>query len=148
MTTTRHTLLAATLALLLCAPMALAMPLEMPLQGVLRDNAGAPVAEGEFEMTFRLYPSAEAETASWTEVRQVVVQGGQFRLNLGVDTALDPSLFALSGTLWLGVTVEAEPELPRRPMGTTPFAFQAAESRQVSGVRVQRFKVHGSEFRC
>ncbi|MDP6944281.1 MAG: hypothetical protein QF464_09035, partial [Myxococcota bacterium] len=116
------------LAALLLAPTAVAMPLEMPLQGVLRDNAGAPVAADTFEMTFNLYESADAADALWTETRDVTVQGGQFRLNLGTDTPLDPSLFAASGALWLGVTVETDPELPRRPMGTTPYAFQSASA--------------------
>ncbi|MDP6947112.1 MAG: hypothetical protein QF464_23380, partial [Myxococcota bacterium] len=57
---------------------------------------------------------------------------GQFRLNLGAVAPLDPWLFAASGGLWLGVTVETEPELPRRPMGTTPYAFQSASASGLS----------------
>jgi hypothetical protein len=115
-------------ASLLTASLAFALPLEMPLQGVLRDNAGAPVAAGTFEMTFAIYADAESDEALWTEVRQVTAQGGQFRVNLGVESPLDPSIFAASGALWLGVSVEGEPELPRRPMGTTPYAFQATSA--------------------
>jgi len=108
------------------------MPLEMPLQGVLRDNAGAPVAQGEFPMTFAIYAAADAADALWTETLGVTVQGGQFRLNLGTITPLSPTLFAASGALWLGITVESEPELPRRPMGTTPYAFQSASASGLS----------------
>ena len=115
-------------ASLLTSSLAFALPLEMPLQGVLRDNAGAPVAEGTFEMTFAIYADAESDEALWTEVRQVTAQGGQFRINLGAESPLDPSIFAASGALWLGVSVEGEPELPRRPMGTTPYAFQATSA--------------------
>ncbi|MGB0590305.1 MAG: hypothetical protein ACPGU1_11545 [Myxococcota bacterium] len=124
----KHTLL----PLLLCGVIApfvsAAVPLQMPLQGVLRDNAGAPVVEGEFEMTFSIYAEAESEESVWTETRMVTAQGGQFRLNLGTETPLSASIFAASGALWLGVTVEGEPELPRRPMGTTPYAFQATSA--------------------
>jgi len=117
-----------TLAALLVAPAALAMPMEMPIQGVLRDNAGTPVAQGEFPMTFAIYETADAADPLWTESLGVTVAGGQFRLNLGTITPLEPLLFAASGALWLGITVESEPELPRRPMGTTPYAFQSASA--------------------
>ena len=88
----KHTLL----PLLLCGVIApfvsAAVPLQMPLQGVLRDNAGAPVVEGEFEMTFSIYADAESEESVWTETRMVTAQGGQFRLNLGTETPLSASM--------------------------------------------------------
>jgi hypothetical protein len=124
----RSLLFTCCVAVLLLGDVALAVPLEMPLQGVLRDNAGQPVVEGSYEMTFAIYTDAEAEEALWTEVRQVTAQGGHFRLNLGVETPLAPSLFLTSSALWIGVSVETDPELPRRPMGTTPFAFQSASA--------------------
>ena len=44
-----------------------AVPLQLPVQGVLRDNAGVPVAEDVFGMTFALYDSPDAAEAVWTE---------------------------------------------------------------------------------
>ena len=128
--TLKYTLLTVLMLGVITPLVSAAVPLQMPLQGVLRDNAGAPVVEGEFEMTFSIYADAEAaiEDAVWTETRMVTAQGGQFRLNLGTETPLSASIFAASGALWLGVTVEGEPELPRRPMGTTPYAFQATSA--------------------
>ena len=95
--------------LALPSPTAAAVPLQVPLQGALRDNAGAPVSEGTFEMTFTLYRDAEGTDAAWSETRTVDVQGGLFRAMLGDDTPVDPALFSGSGALWLGLIVEAEP---------------------------------------
>ena len=71
--------------LALPSPTAAAVPLQVPLQGALRDNAGAPVSEGTFEMTFTLYRDAEGTDAAWSETRTVDVQGGLFRAMLGDD---------------------------------------------------------------
>ena len=37
------------------------VPLEIPLQGVVRDNAGQPVHAGSFQATFSLYGSPEGD---------------------------------------------------------------------------------------
>ena len=105
---------------------ALAVPVHVPLQGVLRDNAGAPVSQGEFELTFTLYSDEGGETSVWTETRLVTVSGGIFRLSLGEVEALAPATVAASAGLWLGVQVETDPELPLRPLGSTPYAMVAS----------------------
>jgi hypothetical protein len=117
------------LALGLAAPVAsAAVPMQIPLQGALRDNAGAPVSTGTFEMTFTLYRDAEGTDEAWTTTRTVTVQGGLFRAMLGEETPVDPQLFGAEGGLWLGVTVEQEPELPLRPLASTPYALAAGEA--------------------
>ena len=40
---------------LLLTGVAHAVPLNLPLQGVIRDNAGVPVVEDVFQVTFSLY---------------------------------------------------------------------------------------------
>ena len=137
-----------TLGLSLVTTIAVAAPpAQIPLQGLLRDNAGAPVSEGAFEMTFSLYESADALDPVWTETRGaadgasclddaegcVAVKGGQFRIQLGAVSPLNSALFSTSaGGLWLGVSVEGEPELPRRPLGSTPYAMVAGDATGLS----------------
>ncbi|MDP6943801.1 MAG: hypothetical protein QF464_06585, partial [Myxococcota bacterium] len=124
--------------LALSLPAQATVPLQVPTQGVLRDNAGIPVLQGAFEMTFSIYGVGLDDTALWTETWTsdgdgcavepsgcVHVTAGAFRVNLGAVEPLSPALFASGGALWLGVSVEGEPELPWRPLGTTPFAFHA-----------------------
>ncbi|MDP6944533.1 MAG: hypothetical protein QF464_10320, partial [Myxococcota bacterium] len=120
-------------ALVVVGELALAaVPLQVPLQGALRDNAGTPVSEGTFELTFTLYRDAEGTDVAWTETQTVDVQGGLFRAMLGQEASVDAALFATSGALWLGVQVEAEPELPLRPLASTPYALAAGDAAGLS----------------
>ena len=129
MRTTIFACLMAAALLLTSATASAAVPLEMPLQGVLRDNAGTPVVEGEFEVTFAIYTDSEATEQVWTETHPTLsVAAGAFRVQLGSVVPLDPSVFATSSALWIGMTVETDPELPVRPLGTTAFAFHSASA--------------------
>ncbi len=118
-------------------PTQAAAPVRVPVQGLVRDNAGAPV-DGDFGMTFALYAAVDAEVAVWTEARPgdghdcaveatdcVAVEGGLFAVQLGDVATLDASVFAASSDLWLGVSVEGEPELPRQRLGASPYAGYA-----------------------
>jgi hypothetical protein len=104
-----------------------AVPLEMPLQGVVRDNAGNP-ANGEFEVTFALYPAADSEgvDALWWNTQNITVVDGHFVTRLGEGKALDPADFSGGSALWLGMAIESEDELPRRPLGSSATALHAA----------------------
>lgn len=115
-----------------------AVPVQTPVQGSLADNAGEPVADGAFQMTFSLYAAADAESPMWSEswppgeancseqaVGCVAVTGGVFSVQLGSHEPLAAALFADSA-LWLGVSVEGEPELPRGPIGAAPYAWFAS----------------------
>ncbi|MDP6942834.1 MAG: fibrinogen-like YCDxxxxGGGW domain-containing protein [Myxococcota bacterium] len=128
-------------ALALCCSASIAqaaVPMMTPLQGVLRDNAGTLVGQGAFAVEFALYDAPEALNPIWTEswppgggdcvdepAGCVPVHGGVFRVALGTHSPLTVSLFA-AGPLWLGVSVEGEPELPRRALGSSPYATYAA----------------------
>lgn len=130
--------LVSVVSLLSASSVALAVPLKTPLQGVIQDNAGQPVADGAFSVTFALYPSADDVDPVWSEAWPpggadcladptgcVNVSGGLFTVDLGTHAPLEPTLFA-AGELWLGVSVEGEPELSRRPLGSAPYAIYAA----------------------
>lgn len=115
------------LSLALLSGSALAVvPLEMPLQGVVRDNAGNP-ANGEFEVTFALYPSDEATPAEalWWNTQSITVNNGRFVTRLGAGNPLEPSDFSSGDALWLGMAIEGEDELPRRPLGSSATALHA-----------------------
>ena len=123
-----------------------AVPLQMPLSGALRDNAGQPVGQGAFEVTFTLYADAEGTDALWSESWApapggdcadtpeacLQVNGGVFRIMLGANNPLDLSLFAGSGGVWLGMQVETDPELPLRPLGSTAYSLHSGTSAGLS----------------
>jgi hypothetical protein len=123
MTSTR---LVSLLSLFLAPTVLATVPMEMPLQGVVRDNAGNP-ANGEFEVTFALYPSQDAAPAEavWWNTQSITVNDGRFLTRLGEGKPLDPQDFSSGEALWLGMAIEGEDELPRRPLGSSATALHA-----------------------
>lgn len=114
------------LGLLLALPLPAfsAAPAEVPLQGVLTDQNGAPL-DGNADVTFSIYDVQSGGAALWSETQTVAVENGLFTVYLGRVTALDLSLFRDNHSLWLGIRVGADPEMSRIPLGSTPFAAYA-----------------------
>ncbi len=137
----RRTLAVLFAGLLLSASPAWGAPAQLPVQGVLLDNAGEPVADGAFAMVFALYSAGDAEVPVWAETWPadghdcvedaagcVAVSRGVFSTSLGAQLPLDAGLFATHQQLWLGMAVEGEPELARQPLGSAAWAFHAASA--------------------
>lgn len=72
-------------------------PYKINYQGRLTNASGTAMADGQYNMTFRLYSVGTGGAATWTEVHEttnrVTVTGGQFAVQLGSVTALSPSMF-------------------------------------------------------
>lgn len=85
------------------------LPHTMNFQGRLTDTSGQPVADGLYNMTFRLYDSATGGTMKWSEARQtgsrVQVTGGTFSAQIG-------AVSSLPGVLFTGAPLYLEIELP------------------------------------
>ncbi len=112
-------------AAVLAAPAHAAVPSFAQVDGVLLSAGGGPAADGSYNAAFSLYAQQTGGSALWTEAGSVTVKAGQFGYQLGGKTPL--SAAAINGvTLWLGVAVAADPELPRQPVGATLFAQRAA----------------------
>lgn len=83
-------------------------PTTMNLQGRLLDSAGAPVADGLYNMQFRLFTVSSGGSSVWNETREtstrVQVTGGLFSTKLGEANPLSASLFA-SGSLYFEITM-------------------------------------------
>ncbi len=95
------------------------------VEGVLRDNAGAAL-DGSFDITYALYADEDAADPLWSEthVGQTVAKGF-FQSRLGESQSLAPQLFADNAGMWLGIALAGQPELPRTPLETDPYAFRA-----------------------
>ncbi|MEN9920692.1 MAG: hypothetical protein RL538_585, partial [Candidatus Parcubacteria bacterium] len=108
-------------------------------QGKLTDNTGLTVADGTYQIVFKLYTTSTGGSAIWTETRsggnEVTVQNGLFSVMLGSVTSLSSVNF--NQPLYLGVTIEADAEMtPRKPLGSVPSAFEA---KQLGGVASTSF---------
>ncbi|MDY0063433.1 MAG: SUMF1/EgtB/PvdO family nonheme iron enzyme, partial [Myxococcota bacterium] len=103
-------------------------PGRLSFEGTLEDAAGEPVNDS-VDLTLRLYDAATDGRVVWEELHAgVAVAGGAFRLVLGERTPLQGEFFA-AGPVWLGVTVEAGPELaPRQAVTGVPYALHAEQA--------------------
>jgi hypothetical protein len=103
-------------------PVHAAVPSTMSYQGLLSDGGGVPVADGTYALTFNLYDAETDGTLLWTETQSIVqVTGGLFAVVLGSVTPLD---VPFDQQYWLGVVVEADPEMvPRTPLTSAPYAL-------------------------
>jgi hypothetical protein len=111
--------------LLTAAPAARAqVPQVLSYQGVLTDNAGAIVADGSYNFTFRIYDTQIGGSLQYQEVQNAVpVQRGTFSVVIGSITALT---LAFDQPYWLEMQVGADPALvPRVQLTSAPYAFMA-----------------------
>lgn len=120
----KHWLLviAAALALSPSLPAWAAVPRTMSYQGILTDNLGMPVADGNYSLTIRLYDAAAAGNLLYTEAHPTVaVAKGGFNVILGSITALTLNF---DKPLWLSLQVGVDPELsPRVELASSPYAM-------------------------
>ncbi len=99
------------------------IPQTLSYQGVLTDASGTVVADGNYNLTFKLYEAATGGTAIWTETQTVAVSNGIFAVILGSQTPLTP---AFDKQYWLGINVSGGAELsPRTQLTGTAYSMNA-----------------------
>ncbi len=127
---TSHTFRVAALVMLaagLIATHAVTPASTISYRGRLVDASGIPVADGANFIRFVIYDSATAGTELWNSgIQQVPTTDGLFTYQLGSSTPLPAGLFDGSPTLYLGITVGADPEITPRTMFTSSaFAYHS-----------------------
>ncbi len=134
--TTRILLLISLLLIAVAAPAATAatdkatagLPPTLSYQGMLTDLAGAPLADGIYNLTIRIYDQSAGGAALWQETQSVDLVGGVFSTVLGAG--IPPTLAAVDFNqhLWLGLEVETDGEMtPRTALTATPYSFIAGD---------------------
>lgn len=127
--------------------LALAVPLQVAHQGELSD-AGGPVTDA-VGMTFALFAAENGGPPVWSETRSVDVIDGHYAVLLGSDLQSNPieDVLAQEPALWLQVTIDSEPLLPRQPIGSTPYAIVADTAVNLDGgtVNASSISVNGNE---
>ena len=111
-----------------------AVPRLINYQGALSDARGVAV-DGIHTVTFSFYSSTDAGApALWREVhRSIDVKDGLFHVVLGSVNPIPDKTFA-SGQLWIGISVDNDPEIePRMQMTAVPWAVRAAVADALAG---------------
>ena len=134
-TTKALTMLMAVLLLVALIPVIgyAAVPQQITYQGVLKDTTGNPVPDGDYEMSFALYPVPTGGIARWSEAQTVAVTNGIYNVILGQPgNELDPTDFE-KGELYLGVTVGKDAEMtPRQPVTSVGYALRTSVAEAVA----------------
>lgn len=111
------------------AALVLGAPSDIPIQGQLRAPAGAPV-DGAYDIVVRIYGSASGGSAVVSQsFTGVTVVDGVFSIALA---GVQPGVMAGLATPFVGVAVQGELELPRRPIGAVPYALVAGQASSIA----------------
>ena len=104
-------------------------PADILTHGRMTNNAGAAV-DGSYGVTVRLWDAATDGNELWSEdFAAVSVEQGHFAIPLeGVPI---DSLSA-AGDVWVGMQIEADPELPRSRLASAPYAMVATRALSIS----------------
>jgi len=129
----------------------------MNYQGRLTNASGAAMADGLYNMKFRIYDAASGGTLQWSEVREVgnrvQVTNGQFAVQLGDVTMLPASIFT-NQNLYFEVELPSPasvncstsgcasytegPMTPRAKIGSSAYAINADQIDGVDGTSLAR----------
>lgn len=97
-------------------------PREISYQGILTDDLGTPIADGNYSLTVRLYDAEVGGALLFAEAHPAVaVSKGGFNVLVGGVTPLSLSF---DQPLWLSLQVGGDPELsPRVALASSPYAL-------------------------
>ncbi len=119
----KHPILLITFLMLFATSVFAQIPQTMSYQGVLTDANGAAVADGQVNLTFKLYDAATDGTMLWEETQQVQVANGIFNVILGTS---NPLTLPFDKPYWLGMTIGTDAELqPRTALTSSPYSLNS-----------------------
>lgn len=92
-------------------------------QGLLSEPDGRPIADGDYQLTMRLYNAPTGGSLLWEETQTVALEKGLFSLYLG---DVQPLLgISLNTQIYLETAIVGRAPFPRTRMAMVPFAMQA-----------------------
>ncbi len=99
------------------------IPQTMNYQGVLTDNSGVLVPDGDYSIEFNLYNISVAGSALWTETQTVTITDGIFNVNLGT---VNPLSLPFDEGYWLGIIIDGGSELlPRIELTSSAYSLKS-----------------------
>ena len=106
---------------------------EIPLQGKLIDSEGAPVPDGDMDMTFRLYDDPSDGILLYTDIHTgenaISIAGGHYTAMLGSGVAgtgtyaMLTEVFSHHENVYLEIDINGEILLPRRQFTSAGFSL-------------------------
>jgi hypothetical protein len=104
------------------------VPETISYQGILTDNEGDLISDGNYDLHFNLYDSFSEGNKLWSESQTILINKGVFNTILG---EFIPINLSFDKQYWLGISINSDPELtPRIKLTTSPYSMN---SRQILG---------------
>ena len=100
------------------------VPQKMSFQAYLTDSNNAPIAPGEYEITFRIYDASTDGNKLWEETQIVDVDGSMVSTMLGNSVPL----VTLNSAGFLEIQLKDEVLSPRQELGGSMFAVKAVNA--------------------
>jgi len=121
------------------APLQVTVPSTLGFEGYLADANGDPVADGDYDLAFKLWNAASggSQVGSTETHTDVAVSGGLYTVELTTFTAS-----SFDGSRWLGITATGGPTtvnddeeiVPRTRITSVPFALNAQTANSADAV--------------
>lgn len=93
----------------------------LSIQGILKKIDGTALADGSYNLKFRIYADSVGGTVLWTEIQNVELNGGVYSAVLG---AVNPLNVPFDQAYYVGVAIGTAAEmLPRIPLTSAPYAL-------------------------
>ena len=125
----RATFVGALLSLLAPTAAFAVAPPAVQLEGLISGAGGAPVPDGDYDLTLALYAASTGGAAVWSEGPvKVKVVSGRFGVVAGATKPIDALALAALAEAYVGVKVGADPELPRSRLYAAPYSLHAANA--------------------
>jgi hypothetical protein len=100
---------------------------------LVNPTTGAPMADGSYTFTFRIYNVESGGAELWTELKDITVTNGLFSHQLGSVTPLPSSIFT-GQNLWLGIKVNTDAEAtPRQRLVPVAYAMYSDNADRLDG---------------
>jgi hypothetical protein len=117
---------AALIAVATTVPARAEIPQLISYQGRVTDGSGVPVADGTYDMRFRIYDAETGGTMEWDSgTRSVQAEAGVFSVLLGESP--QPTLnLPFDEDYWLLVTFDGVNQTPRQRFASTCYAYMAS----------------------
>jgi len=101
------------------------IPQVISYQGKITDS-GAPVADGTYDMRFRIYNTSTGGSILWDSgIRSVSLTDGIFSVLLG-ESPMPVIDLTFDEDYWLLVTFESDNQTPRQRLGSVGYSFMAS----------------------
>jgi hypothetical protein len=108
-----------------CTPASLSS--SFSYQGVLTDGGGSPLADGSYQVVFRLYDDSTGGSSVYTSTQNVTTKNGVF------SAVLSPPIEEMHDPLWLDLTVQGEHLPTRQRLYGAPYALSLRHGARIEG---------------